>query len=107
MRRGRFRFHLGPKQLFRKTNVFDIALISSLSNQNLFELVEDADEVADEAVRLHHFGRLVLGTGGLRAIAWRSVWSLIGLFEVHGVQDRSVEAGEELLRHDQIFRLIG
>ena len=104
IRRG-LRLHLRLEELLQQAEVLDDGVdLVAVEGQRLFQLVEDADEIEDEAVRLHHLRRLVLigpvhARDGLeqRVVAHR-------LVEIHRVEDRRVEAGEQLLGDDQDLR---
>ena len=93
------------KSCFRSAEVLDDRVdLVAVERQRLLQLVEDADEVEHEAVRLHHLRRFVL-VGPVhardrlqqRVVAHR-------LVEIHRVEDRRVEAGQQLLGDDQDLR---
>ena len=93
------------KELLEQADVLDDRVdLIAVECERLLQLVEDADEIEDEAVRLHHLGRLVLvrpihPRDGLqqRVVAHR-------LVQIHGVKDGRVEAGEQLLGNDENLR---
>ena len=76
----------------------------AVERQCLLQLVEDADEIQNESVRLDHlrlfvFVRPVHAGDSLqqRVIAHR-------LVQIHRVEDRRIETGEQFFRDDQNFR---
>ena len=98
----RFAFHLSLEELFEQTDIFDDRVhFVAIERQRLLQLVEDTHEIEHEAVRLDHLLPLVLVRPvhprdrlQERVIAHR-------LVQIHGVEDRRVEPGQKLLRHDQ------
>ncbi len=102
----RLALHLGLEQLLEQPEVLDDRVdLVAVERQRLLQLVEDADEVEHEAVRLDHLLPLVL-VGPVhprdrlqqRVVAHR-------LVEIHRVEDRRVEAGQQLLGDDQDLRV--
>ena len=99
------RLHLVFEEHLQELQVLDDGVdLVAVEGEGLFELVEDADEIEDEAVGLHHFLRLVLvgavhqGDGLQQGVvAHRFV-------EIHRVEHRSVEAGEQFLGDDENLR---
>ena len=99
------RLHLRPEELLQQPDVFhDGVDLVAVEGEGLLQLVEDAHEIQNEAVRLHHLRRLVfIGTvhprDGLeqRVVAHR-------LVQIHRVEDRRIEAGEQLFGNDEDFR---
>ena len=101
------RLHLVLEQHLQQLQVLDDGVdLVAVEGQRLFQLVEDADEIEHEAVRLHHLLRLVLvgavhpGDGLQQGVVAHR------LVEIHGVEHGRVEAGEQLLGDDQDLRLL-
>ena len=91
----RLLLHLALEQQFQQVEVLDDGIhLFTVESECLFQLVEDADEVQNEAVWLHHLYRLVLvGTVHpsdrlqQRVVAHR-------LVEIHRIEHGRIEAGE-------------
>jgi len=99
--------HLRLEELFQKPDVLDDCVdLVAVKGERLLQLVKDTHEIKHEAVRLDHFRRLVLigpvnaGDGLEQCVVAHR------LVEVHRVQDRRVEAGQQLLGDDEDFRKV-
>ena len=98
----RLALHLGLEELLEQGEVFDDGVdFFAVERQSLFQLVEDADEIQHEAVRFHHLlvfifiGAVHTGDGLEQGMVAH------GLVEIHGVENRRVEPGQQLFGHDK------
>ena len=102
---GNFGLHLVFEEDFQELEILDDGVdLVAVEGEGLLEFVEDAHEIQNEPMGLHHLLRLVLvgavhpGDGlQQRVIAHR-------LVEIHGVKHGRVEAGEQFLGDDEDLR---
>ncbi len=104
--RGRLLLHLIPEQYFEQADVSDNRLdLFAVESQRFFELVEEVYEVEHQTLGFDHSPSLVL----IRSVYPRNGLQQRvvphGLVQVHGIEDRRIEAGEQLLGDDEDFRL--
>src|SRR5262245_7165642 len=95
------------EKLFEEVEIFDDGIdLIAVESERLFQFVEDTDEVDDKAVRLDELLLFVLiGSVHPRDRLQQRVIAH-GLVEIHGVENRRIEAGQELLRNNQDFGLL-
>ncbi len=103
----RLGLHLVFEEHLQELQVLDDGVdLVAVEGEGLLQLVEDADEIEDEAVGLHHLLRLVLvgaihpGDGLQQGVVAHR------LVEIHGVEHGRVEAGEQFLGDDENLRLL-
>jgi hypothetical protein len=103
----RFLLHLVLEQQLEQLQILDDGVhLFAVEGQRFLQLVEDADEIENEAVRFHHLLGLVLigavhpGDGLQQGmVAHRFV-------EIHGIEHGSVETGEQFLGDDENLGLL-
>src|SRR5438105_477944 len=97
-----FAFNLGLEKLFKEVEIFDNRIdLIAVESERLFELVEDANKVDDETMRLYEFLLFAfIGPVHPRNRLQQRVVAH-GLVEIHRVEDRRVETSQQLLRDDE------
>src|SRR5262245_29434115 len=100
-------FDLCLEKLFEEVKIFDDGIdLIAVESERLFQFVEDTDKVDDKAVRLDELLLFVL----IRAVHSRDRLQqgvvTHRLVEIHGVENRRVKTGQELLRDNEDFGLL-
>src|SRR5262245_65387309 len=100
-------FNLCLEQLFKEVKIFDDSIdLIAVESERLFQFVEDADEVDDKAVRLDELLLFVLIGAVYPGDCLQQGVVAHGLVEIHGVENRRIEAGQELLRDNKNFGVL-
>ena len=101
------RLHLLLEEHLQELEILDDRIdLFAIESEGFFQLVEDPDEIEDEAMGLHHLLRLIL-IGPVHP-GDRLEQGVIPhrLVEIHGIEHGCVESREQLLRDDQDLRLL-
>src|SRR5262249_3987181 len=95
-------FNLCLEKLFKEVKIFDDGIdLIAVESERLFQFVENADKVDDKAVRLDELLLFVLIGAVNPGDRLQQGVVAHGLVEIHGVEDRCIEAGQELLRDNE------